>query len=291
MESVVYKVSDQFVFRVPIRYEGTNWDFRREQIEEHPDEHQELRRIHNIGRPVAKVYVDQEPIFFHKLMRGEKASINYNRLTLGGSIPEGEEDTFNEKYRAYLEAISQFPEKSYQNLLWPINKLDRAKKAIDPGANNLMVDVKRQRFSLVDYKATEEAFENGMFPANEHNNMAYVMAMLVDMQYKAQIRGNNNPDAHEQALCRTILEKTLLAAAHLKYTQDISVKLPNSETFHLKHVNDKSCNSFTPQETFEACGLQAFQWEAVRKSLQDQKAGNHGSYRVTVESIKRNLRP
>jgi hypothetical protein len=36
-------------------------------------------------------------------MPGEKASINYNHLTLGGTIPEDQRLSFNEKYRDYLK--------------------------------------------------------------------------------------------------------------------------------------------------------------------------------------------
>lgn len=186
---------------------------------------------------------------------------------------------FKETYSNYLQKISRFPQSSYKEFLWAVHQLDKAGYAIDPGANNL----------IVDYKETERALAKKMFPENEHNNLAYQMAMILDLQFKDKIRGNWDKDSNEDKLCREILKKTLCAAADLKYSNKASVKLPSSSTFHLRHTQDKCCNSFTPQRIFEACGLNASNWNAIREALKNQKKESLPSYLETVEVIKSNI--
>lgn len=289
VESHVYKVSDSFVFRVPRNYEGTNWNLTRNNLADADEDKKELRKVDNIGKPVAKMFYDGKPIYFHKLMSGERASIPYYQLELDGSIPYFKRSRFKETYSNYLQKISRFPQSSYKEFLWAVHQLDKAGYAIDPGANNLIVDYSKQRFSIVDYKETERALAKKMFPENEHNNLAYQMAMILDLQFKDKIRGNWDKDSNEDKLCREILKKTLCAAADLKYSNKASVKLPSSSTFHLRHTQDKCCNSFTPQEIFEACGLNASNWNAIREALRNQKKECLPSYLETVEVIKSNI--
>jgi hypothetical protein len=290
VESHVYKVSDNFVFRVPRNYEGKNWNLTRNNLVDVADDKKELRRVENIGKPVAKMFYDGKPIYFHKLMSGERASIPYYKLDLDGTIPYFRRDSFKETYSGYLQKISRFPESSYKEYLWAVHQLDKAGYAIDPGANNLIVDYPKQRFSIVDYKETEKALENKMFPENEHNNLAYQMAMILDLQFKEKIRGNWDKDSSEDKLCREILKKMLCAAADLKYSNKASVKLPSSSTFHLRHTQDQSCNSFTPQKIFESCGLEASNWSAIRDALKNQKKECFPSYSETLEVIKSNIK-
>jgi hypothetical protein len=287
VEAIVYEISDKYVIRVPRQDSSkTLFVWSASDIHSVSDDAAELKGLKDIGKRVAYIKVGSHKVYFHKKMPGQKASIDYNRLTLDGRVHTGETVQTTSRYRAHLQQVKHFPVEVYQALLWQVHQLDKAGYAIDPGSNNLLVS--NNKFSIVDYNKKSVSLAAGMFPSGEENNLAYIMSQLIDMEYREKIRGGGSSE-EEKLACRKILQKALIAAARMKYLQQASVKLPSSSTFHLRHINDKCCNSFTPQQVFVSCGIPPENWEPIKKALTKQSKTSSDDMERTINLIQEKI--
>lgn len=121
-----------------------------------------------------------------------------------------------EAYKSSLEKASEFPQAAYTSLAKFLKRLQSASPPIyfDPGANNLMVDVQRKRFRVIDPSEENDVLIHHC----EGNNIAGMTAALLDTPWvltqKEHYKGGlplAETDKHLQNLRRSILEKSLLA--------------------------------------------------------------------------------
>lgn len=292
MEAVVYDLDDGKILKVPHKDIHSKWDLSATNLEPAEPEPKEWRNLTSIGRPMGTLKAMRSDgtirtASLQSKVPGEKASIDYNLLNWGGTIPKGKEKEFDTRYQTYLEDADSLPSEAIEDLLYTVHQLDKSGHAIDPNANNLILDKGRKQFGIVDFKKTESAQKAQMCPPNEQNNIAYVTAMLTDVQID-KVR-NKPATESEKRLRRSLIEKILYAAADMKAFRNSSVKLPSSRTFATTHKNDRVNNSFTPEEIFKAAGLNPAGWSAIRTALSTQRKENIDDWHSTRAIIAANL--
>jgi hypothetical protein len=147
-----------------------------------------------------------------------------------------------EAYKVYsnnLRTISKFSQKSYTSLAKFLKRLQLTSPPIyfDPGANNLIVDVQRKRFRMIDPSSETDVLVHHC----KGNNVAGMTAALLDTAWVLTQKERHTgvapiaeTDKQLQLLRRSILKKSLLAGydADLPYERN---PFPIESAFYKSH--------------------------------------------------------